>query len=421
MTRFAACIIYADALLTPARIRLWAAAALTVQLVVGLITILGTHGFLVPLDRPCTTDFVSFYAAGLLTDGSDPTTLYNPTQLHLAEQTATESGIDYVPFFYPPVFALLCGLLAHLPYIISFVLFEVFTTSGCLLIIGRIVGRDIAGWWLPFVSFSPLLWNAGIGQNAALSAGLVGAATLLHRRSPFLAGLTFSCLLYKPHMGILVGPTLAASKPRAAFIGGLVGCACLSILCSAWFGLGIWRSFLQALGGAETGFSRGQIVPFVSTASIFGAARLLGADRMSAYAVEAVIGIIAAYLAASCWRRSSKKCTDLRYAALAAATPILMPVVLFYDTSILLIAAAWLVRAMRREGPLPGERLALAVIWLAGLVCYPFCRTLHLPIAASMAPLLMLIIIRRDVVSARDKLFCNKSSVVRSSEHHALS
>src|SRR5258707_2608398 len=82
-----------------------------------LFLVAGTHGLIVPLAGPTSTDFVSFYAAGALADAGTPELAYDQTAHDAAEQRATAAGIEYRFFYYPPVFLLLCAALDRLPYL----------------------------------------------------------------------------------------------------------------------------------------------------------------------------------------------------------------------------------------------------------------------------------------------------------------
>jgi alpha-1,2-mannosyltransferase len=117
------------------RRRVCAYAGLLISLeVAGLIfCIAGTHGLVVALREPVSTDFVSFYAAGRLADAGTPALVYDHAAHHAAEQAATEPGIPYNFFFYPPVFILLCSVLSRLPYLVAFVVFQAATLLPCLL------------------------------------------------------------------------------------------------------------------------------------------------------------------------------------------------------------------------------------------------------------------------------------------------
>src|SRR6187402_2590693 len=93
------------------RRRLCIAAALLLAFELGMFAFLvaGTHGWIVPLDKPTTTDFVSFYAAGSLADAGTPALAYDHAAHLSAEERVVGAGIGYQYFNYPPVFMLLCA------------------------------------------------------------------------------------------------------------------------------------------------------------------------------------------------------------------------------------------------------------------------------------------------------------------------
>ena len=69
-----------------------------------LFLVAGTYGLIVPLAKPTSTDFVSFYAAGKLADAGTPELAYDRAAHYRAEERATAPGITYNFFYYPPVF-----------------------------------------------------------------------------------------------------------------------------------------------------------------------------------------------------------------------------------------------------------------------------------------------------------------------------
>src|SRR5215831_138863 len=135
---------------------------LALEILGSLFFVAGTYGLIVPLTKPLTTDFVSFYAAGTLTDAGTPQLVYDQAQHHAAEERATAAGIEYNYFYYPPVFLLMCALLGHLPYLVAFFAFEVATLALYLLVARSILNE--AGWraLLPVVAFPIVFWNLGI-------------------------------------------------------------------------------------------------------------------------------------------------------------------------------------------------------------------------------------------------------------------
>ena len=121
-----------------------AAALLALELAGFAFFVAGTHGWITPLRRPVSTDFVSFYAAGRLADAGTPALVYDQAAHYAAEQAATEPGIAYNYFYYPPVFLLLCAVLARLPYLAAFVAFQAATLVPSLLVVRRILQER--GW-----------------------------------------------------------------------------------------------------------------------------------------------------------------------------------------------------------------------------------------------------------------------------------
>ena len=183
---------------------------LAIELVIFLFCVAGTHGLIVPLTRPTSTDFVSFYAAGGLADVGTPQLAYDQTAHYAAEERAAQPGIVYNFFFYPPTFLLLCSSLARLPYLLAFAAFEAVTLGLYLIVIRRILGEHGSAVFVLILAFPPVLWTIGLGQNGFLTAGLLGLATLLVDRRPLAAGFLFGALCCKPHFALLVPVALAA-------------------------------------------------------------------------------------------------------------------------------------------------------------------------------------------------------------------
>src|SRR5580658_6686656 len=68
------------------RVRGYALILLVVELAAFAFLIAGTHGWIVPLAKPTTTDFVSFYTAGGLADAGTPALAYDHAAHYAAEQ-----------------------------------------------------------------------------------------------------------------------------------------------------------------------------------------------------------------------------------------------------------------------------------------------------------------------------------------------
>jgi alpha-1,2-mannosyltransferase len=343
------------------RICAGAAILFALQIAGFLFIIAGTHGWIVPLERPTTTDFVSFYAAGVLANEGNPALAYDHEAHLAAEERITAAGIAYQFFNYPPVFLLICALLAKLPYLVSFVVFEGATLVLYLLVARRILG-DRGGPALVALSAFPMVfWNIGLGQNAFLTAGLFGAATLLIDRRPIPAGLLFGMLCYKPQFGLLVPIALAAGGQWRAFAAAGAAVAALVLASLALFGVATWRAFFATLGGSHEIYESGRIL-FAGMANTFGAARFLGAGASVAYILQAAASLSAAVIVGIVWRRNLSLPT--RAATLAAASLVAAPLALLYDLMLAVIAAAWLVRDRDAPSAWKGQGIALAALYL---------------------------------------------------------
>jgi len=377
------------------RILAYSTVLLALELGVFAFLVAGTHGWVVPLTQPNTTDFASFYAAGSLADAGAPQLAYDQARHHAAEERATAAGIEYQFFYYPPVFLLLCAALARLPYMAAFVLFEAATLVLYLLVGRTILGGHDRAALIPLLAFPAVFWTLGLGQNAFLTAALFGAATFCVDRRPAVAGVLFGALCYKPHFALLVPVALAAGRHWRALATAFVSALGLCSASLALFGWETWQAFLSTAARSHATYESGRIA-FGGFVSPFGAALLLGGSPPTAYSVQAAATIAAALLVAIVWRRGL--CLPIRAATLAAATLVAIPVVLIYDLMLAAIAAAWLMRAGGVAGLATWEKAVLAVLFLLSSNPRGIAEAWHIPVAPLVALTLVAVIARRFIV-----------------------
>ena len=357
-----------------------------------LFLVAGTHGLIVPLDAPTSTDFVSFYAAGSLADAGTPELAYDQTAHNAAEEQATAPGVEYRFFYYPPVFLLLCALLAGLPYLVAFLVFEAATLAVYLIVMSRILGQHSFAALVPVLAFPALFWTLGLGQNAFLTAALFGAGTLCIDRRPITAGLLFGALCYKPHFGLLVPVALAAGGHWRAFTAAFAASAALCSSSLMLFGWATWSDFLSVAAAAHATYESGRVA-FGGLVSPFGAVLLLGGSPSTAYAVQTAATLSAGLLVGFVWR--SGFCLPIRAATLAAATLVAIPVILIYDLTLAGVAAAWLLRG-RGSNELPiWEKAALAGSFLLLVDPRDLAEVSHVPIAPLVALALLVVVATR--------------------------
>jgi hypothetical protein len=364
-------------------------------------SIAGTHGaFTPPSDPPTTTDFASFYSAGLLADRGTPEAAYDPAVLHATGEQAVAPRIHFNPFLNPPVFLLICAPLARLPYLAAFVLFELVTSVLWLIVTTRIAGggRLTA---MALAAVPSVWWALGWGQNSFLSASLMGLGTLLLRRRPWAAGAAFGALVFKPHFGLLIPAALVAGRQWRAAAAAALSVIALAGLTAICFGAATWEAFFHMALHARSTIESGKIL-FEGHVDPAGAVRLLGAGAGAGWAVQGVASLLAATCVAWAWWPAPARAhapaqdrNEWRYAALIAGTLIAMPFLLFYDLVMASVAAAWLVRAARRHGWLAGEAFLLAALVMIDLIAFPAAAILRLAVGAAVAPILLWMAFRR--------------------------
>ena len=357
------------------RVRRWLFIIFAMEILLSCMFVAGTHGWLKPLPNPTSTDFVSFYAAGRLADSGTPWLAYDRAMHHLVEQQSTEPGIRYNYFYYPPTFLIVCALLARLPYLFGFFALQAATLAPCLLIV-RAILRNPAPIML--LAFPAVFWTLGTGQNAFLTASLFGSATLLLESQPILAGLLFGALCYKPHFGLLIPVALAAGGYWRCIAGAAISIIVLTASSLLLFGWDTWQAFLTAAVSSQSVYATNAI-DLAGLTSPYGALLVYGAAPAVARTAQAVVALLAAALVALVWRRVPD--LPIRAAVLIAATPVAVPIVMFYDLMLTGVAMAWLIRAGLDDGFPPWSRTILAVLFMLPLLSGNLDSDSHLLIA----------------------------------------
>src|SRR5271166_2868116 len=101
-------VLRVEGLLDSRRAVAWSVILLILQCGTMAFLVAGVHGLIVKFDKPTGTDFTSFYAAGSLADEGNPGAAYHQLDHYAAEERVAAPGIEYIYYYYPPVFLLLC-------------------------------------------------------------------------------------------------------------------------------------------------------------------------------------------------------------------------------------------------------------------------------------------------------------------------
>jgi hypothetical protein len=314
-------------------------------------------------------DFAEFYAAGRIVLAGQAERLYDPAAQRAAERDLMPdaAGDVFVPFAYPPQFALPYALLAALPYRVAFAV-HLAAMAGLLFLAVRIACRDLP-WAAPYTAavfcaailFYPLLRALLGGQNTPLSLCLFAAAWSLERRGRMVAaGLCLAALCFKPQLGLgLLALYTLAGRTRLA-LSACLGLAVLLAGATAVFGPSwpaAWLGYADWVVRTSLGMEGEMAVSFPGVARHLLAAwprAGLAAGLGAACAVLACLGVVF-------WRRRGRS-LDRPCLGLAAAGLLLAaPHAYFYDAGLLVFPALALLDAR-----LPRAASLVCGLWLAG-------------------------------------------------------
>ena len=317
------------------------------------------------------TDFVSFWAAAKLALGGNPEAAYD-LDLHKAVEMTAVAVKGLIPFPYPPTYLLAVLPFGLLPYAMAHAVW-VGTTLTAYLVVAHKLSANSA---LLAMAFPPVILCGIGGQNSFLMAAIFMTAMTLMKTRPFIAGLVFGLLAFKPHLGLLLPIALIAGRDWRTFAGAAVSTLGLILLSFVVFGPESWSGFRTLLPLAGSIASEG-LVSWNKMASVYASLRLAGVPEPLAWIVHALVAVTAIVFLWRAWRTS----TDIGYraAALAAATLLISPYLFIYDQLLLVPALVYLWQRGGHEKWL-GLIYAIAILSLAG--------NFYMATVVSVAPLL---------------------------------
>ena len=298
-------------------------------------------------------DFVSFWAAGRLALSGHPALAYDIHAHRAVEQTVAHMG-GLMPFPYPPPFLFVVSAFAWLPYWVSYV-FWISATAGLYFA----ATKQLTAPRFAFAHPATIV-NAMIGQNGFLTSGFFLFGISRIAAAPFTAGLILGLLVIKPQLGVLLPVALLAGRQWRTIAGAALSSLTLLAAAAVIFGPESYRGFL-AITQQYAAFMAADRWDWAQQASIFGFFRFLGTPQPVALALQGIAAIAAAVVTWRAWARGSEQ----RAAILAAATLLVPPYVFTYDSLLLVLPFAALLKDQERPwraatlwacllAPLPG-------------------------------------------------------------------
>jgi Glycosyltransferase family 87 len=333
------------------------------------------HGRLDVFGRPIGTDFSNMYAAGSLAVEGRPAAAYDLASLFAEQAAVTGQSEHLYGWHYPPIFFLIAAPLAALSYMPALILWLAAGFVLYLLAIWAILPRSLA--LLAAAAFPAVFVTVGHGQNAFLTAGLLGLGLVLLERRPWLAGFLLGCLCFKPHLGLVLPIVLVAARQWKPFLGAAIAVVLLCALSAAAFGLEPWRAFLASGEVTRTIVLEQTATGWFKIQSLFSAVRGFGGSVAAAYVAQGVLSLAVLAMLVRQWVGGSSPGGK---AAVAIGALLVTPYVLDYDMLLIAPAVAFLVAPRLESGFRPYEKALLAAAWIAPLLARPAAQFLHLPL-----------------------------------------
>jgi alpha-1,2-mannosyltransferase len=359
--------------------------------ILGFLSLAVQSGGIVSPGLPYGADYTSFYAASKLMLAGTPALVYD-NAVHEATQTALfGEDIGYFAYFYPPIYMLYCLPMALVGYMPSLILW-LGITFAFFFVTMRIYAQGVVDA-VPILSFGGTQFTFLVGQNAFLTTGLMGSGLMLLEKRPYLAGLCFGLLAYKPHLGILIPFFLLAAGQWRAIIAAGITVLALAGLSVALFGIETWQGFLHNAPSAVLALETSKVGD-TKMHSLFGALRMLGASLPLAYGAQTLLTIsIVGIVMGMAWRMRTR-ITDM--APLVATGALLItPFVLAYDMTLMALPLLWLLK-QGREKPLHwAEKAVMMVAFVTPFAANFVTMDLGLPFGPLVVLTLFGLVLRR--------------------------
>ncbi|MEO5773187.1 MAG: glycosyltransferase family 87 protein [Sphingomicrobium sp.] len=324
--------------------------------------------------QPIGTDFSVFWNAGYLANQGRAADAWNPEILNATAHVTHGANVGDSAWLYPPPFLFVASPLAALPYVLALVLWQLFSLAIIAVALSAILRSRRA---VLVALASPIVPTVlGHGQNALLTASLLSGGLLLLRRSPALAGSAVGALVYKPQLGLLIGPLLLVTRSWLALLAAALVASALIAGSLLFWGIESWHAFVASLKFGRLFMEQGS-VGFHKSASLFAMARQWGASVRLGYAVQ-VVGLATAFWLI--WRLRNSE-PAIRAAGVCAAVALSTPYFLDYEMAVVGVGAAFLYAHGQATGFRPYERSLLALIWIAPWFSRPAAEYLAAPVS----------------------------------------
>lgn len=340
------------------------------------------------------SDFLGFYSASVLVAEGRAVDAYDPVVFHAVQKSVAGADVELLTWPYPPPAFFLVGLWACLPYGMALALWLGLSGAfyiGALSRIGQIGHDRLLPWTL--AAFPAFFLNWTHGQNGAWNTGWLALGAAWMTRYPVWAGLSWSCLVYKPQIVLpLLGVLVLARRWRVLVAWGCGAVLWVGMSGVIW-GIGSWEGWRGMMVQTVEWMEKG-LLTFEKIPTTYAALRLAGVGHGWAQMGQGL------FLLGAGWMVRRVRWKDLDgWGCAALAVPgifLLSPYAWDYDLLLLALPLVWLGREALVTGWRPGEKTALLALALFPLLVSPVAHLTRLQVAPLVMIFLLMWITRRQ-------------------------
>ena len=327
-------------------------------------------------------DFVVFWVAARVVFEADVLDLLDVERF---AEHLRNVGLSDVHWLYPPHAIAVFLPFGPLPFGTAYLAWSAIGLAVYALAINAHGGNRWST--LASVAAPAALLNLLFGQTGFLSTALLVAGLRLAGARPIVSGVLFGLLSYKPQLGLVVPFALLARRQWVEIAAAVVTVAGL-VLCSIlMFGTEVWERYFHHLSTLSE-------APLYNlhSAEVFVGARVAGLGTTSALALQIVVSV--ATIASAYWALRRVTSERVRLAVVLVGTLLASPHTLAYDMVLAAAGVIYMTREGLERGFLPGERVALALLWFVPLVIGA-AQAHHVPLGAASVALMYVLLLAR--------------------------
>ncbi|WP_063694683.1 glycosyltransferase family 87 protein [Bradyrhizobium stylosanthis] len=280
-------------------------------------------------------DFDAFHIVAQRVWRGDLDQIYHFAALLKMQLEAAGGATGFMPWTYPPQYALLLAPLAFLPVGLAYLLFTAGTLALYLAVLRRIADVNFAH--VLVILFPALAITIGSGQNGFLTGALIALVCLNVERRPLLAGLALGAMVIKPHLAIAVGVYLLATRHWIALATATAVVLASSLLCTLLFGWQIWTAWLGAIKESASYLEQG-FYPLYRMVSAYAALYQAGLSANISFWGQVIVAALALCAVLFATARATSSSFALGIAVMVSV--MISPYAYDYDLPILGIGLA---------------------------------------------------------------------------------